>query len=62
MREFTHINATSVDEAVSALQGGKAAVIAGGTDLVGTLKFYCLPDNLSPDVIVNLKSVFDIIR
>lgn len=57
MREFTHINATSVDEAVSALQGGKAAVIAGGTDLIGTLRFYCLPDSLSPDVIVNLKSI-----
>jgi len=57
MREFTHINATSVDEAVSALQGGKAAVIAGGTDLIGTLRFYCLPDDLSPDVIVNLKSI-----
>lgn len=57
MREFTHINATSVDEAVTALQGGKAAVIAGGTDLIGTLRFYQLPDDLSPDVIVNLKTI-----
>jgi len=57
MREFININATSVDQAVSALQGGKAAVIAGGTDLIGTLRFYCLPDSLSPDVIVNLKTI-----
>ncbi len=57
MREFININATTVDQAVSALQGGKAAVIAGGTDLIGTLRFYCLPDSLSPDVIVNLKTI-----
>jgi len=57
MREFTHINATTIDEAVSALKDGKAAVIGGGTDLIGTLRFYCLPDNLSPNVIVNLKTI-----
>ena len=57
MRKFTHINATSVDEAAGALGGGKAAVIAGGTDLIGTLKFYVLPDDLSPDTVINLKSI-----
>ncbi len=57
MKEFTHKNATTVDEAVSALQGGNAAVIGGGTDLIGTLRFHCLPDSLDPDVIVNLKTI-----
>jgi CO/xanthine dehydrogenase FAD-binding subunit len=38
MKKFEHINATTLDEAVLALDSGKAQVIAGGTDLLGTLK------------------------
>ena len=57
MKKFTHVNATSIDEAVSALQSGNGMAIGGGTDLVGTLRYYVLPDDLSPSTIVNLKSI-----
>ncbi len=57
MKNFTHINATTIDEAVGALKEGNAMVLAGGTDLIGTLRFYLLPDNLSPGTIVNLKTI-----
>jgi len=57
MKKFNHINATSIDEATSALQNGNAAIIAGGTDLLGTLRFYVLPDELSPGTVVNIKSI-----
>jgi len=57
MKRFDHINATSVAEAVSLLQGekGSAYVFAGGSDIMGALK-----DNLwmqSPERIVNLKTI-----
>ncbi len=57
MRKFAHINATTIDEAVNALKGGKAVVNAGGTDLIGTLRTYVLPDSLYPETVVNLKSI-----
>ena len=64
MRKFVHVNARAVDEAVSVLQryGGKASVIAGGTDLLGKMKDEILPT--SPEVIINLKSIpgLDFIR
>jgi len=55
MKKFTLINATTVEEAVSALREGKAAVIAGGTDLLGELKGFISP--ASPDVLVNIKTI-----
>jgi xanthine dehydrogenase YagS FAD-binding subunit len=64
MNKFTHINATSVDEAVSILQryGSKANLIAGGTDLFGKLKDEVMP--IYPEAIVNLKTIpgLDFIR
>ncbi|NVM23350.1 MAG: FAD binding domain-containing protein [Desulfobacterales bacterium] len=57
MRKFTHINATTIDEAVSALGQGKARVCAGGTDLLGTMRFEILPDDMYPEVVVNLKTI-----
>ena len=44
MKPFNHLNAKSLDEAVAALQKGDANVIAGGIDLLGTLK-----DNITPE-------------
>ena len=44
MKPFNHINAASVDEAATILKSGKAKVIAGGTDLIGTLKDNILSD------------------
>lgn len=47
----------TVDEAVSRLRlyGGKASVIAGGTDLLGKMKDMILP--VYPEAIINLKTI-----
>jgi xanthine dehydrogenase YagS FAD-binding subunit len=57
MRKFTHINAHTVDEAVSALRryGNRAAVIAGGTDLLGKMKDEILPKY--PEALIDLKTI-----
>jgi xanthine dehydrogenase YagS FAD-binding subunit len=57
MREFAHLNATSIDEAVLTLRRyrGKASIIAGGTDLLGKLKDEILPGY--PEALVNLKTI-----
>jgi len=57
LKRFEHLNPSSVDEAVSALESyeGKAYVNAGGTDLVGVLRFKILPHY--PEAVVNLKSI-----
>jgi xanthine dehydrogenase YagS FAD-binding subunit len=64
MRKFVHINASSIDEAVSWLgrYGLKAGVIAGGTDLLGKLKDEILPGY--PEAIINIKTIpgLDFIR
>ena len=64
MNKFTHINATSVEEAISIMQryGGKANLVAGGTDLLGKLKDEVMPTY--PEAIVNLKTIpgLDFIR
>lgn len=64
MNKFTHINATSVDEAVSILRryGSKANLVAGGTDLLGKLKDEVMPSY--PEAVVNLKTIpgLDFIR
>ena len=57
MRKFVHINASTIDEAVSWLKryGQKANVIAGGTDLLGKMKEESLP--VYPEAIINIKSI-----
>jgi xanthine dehydrogenase YagS FAD-binding subunit len=59
VRKFTHINATSVEDAVSLLKqySGKAKVIAGGTDLLGTMIDEIHPREAYPEVIINLKTI-----
>lgn len=57
-KKFEHVNAKTVDEAASILKTGTAAVIAGGTDILGTMRFEILPDY--PEVLVNLKSISDL--
>jgi xanthine dehydrogenase YagS FAD-binding subunit len=54
MNKITHIKATTIAQATSAL-GAKAAVIAGGTDLFGVLKGMILPN--PPDTLVNIKTI-----
>ena len=56
MKNFEHINATSFEEASSALMSNrKSQPVAGGTDLIGTLKIDILPEN--PELLVNLKNI-----
>jgi xanthine dehydrogenase YagS FAD-binding subunit len=57
MRNFTHISAATLDEAVTALgrYGRKAAIIAGGTDLLGKMKDEILPRY--PEALVNIKTI-----
>ena len=38
MKAFSHTNAKTLAEASTALPGGKAEIIASGTDLIGRLK------------------------
>ena len=57
LRQFEHVAATSLSEAVrlSARRGRKAAVIAGGTDLLGVLKDGIHPG--CPEVLVDIKPI-----
>ncbi|MCL2150245.1 MAG: FAD binding domain-containing protein [Dehalococcoidia bacterium] len=55
MKTFTVTNATTLDAARAALANGKAAVIAGGTDLISTLKSMCSPTGY--DTLVNIKTI-----
>lgn len=55
MRHFEHLSAATLDEAVSALNGGKAVLEAGGTDLLGVLKDELLPRY--PEQVVSIKRV-----
>ena len=54
-KKFAHINAKTIEEAASILRTGKAAMISGGTDLLGTMRFEILPNY--PEVVVNLKTI-----
>ncbi len=55
MKPFKHVDAKSVNEAVKSLQEGKSRLMAGGTDLLSTLKDKILPDY--PETVVNIKSI-----
>jgi xanthine dehydrogenase YagS FAD-binding subunit len=57
MQTFRHYNATSIEEAQFYLEryGGRARIIAGGTDLLGKMK-----DEISPrypEALINIKSI-----
>lgn len=54
----------TVAEASKALSGSRTALIAGGTDLIGTLKDNILPDSMHPTTLVNIKTIpnLDFIR
>lgn len=55
MKAFNHTNVKTIAEAQTALAGGKAAIIAGGTDLIGTLKDNVLPTY--PSALINIKTI-----
>jgi len=55
MNIFNHINATSIEQAVSALQDGKSAPLAGGTATLAGMRL-----NISaslPETLVNIKGI-----
>ena len=54
-KKFAHLDAGSIDEASAVLKTGKAALIAGGTDLLGRMRFEVLPTH--PETVVNLKTI-----
>ena len=55
MKPFKHTNAKTVSEAVTALSDARTRVMAGGTDLLGTLKDNVLP--IYPGGVVNVKTI-----
>lgn len=55
MKAFSHTNAKTLAEASTALAGGKAEIIAGGTDLIGRLKDNILPTY--PTALINIKTI-----
>ncbi|MFC1994270.1 FAD-dependent oxidoreductase [Chloroflexota bacterium] len=57
LRPLKHLNATSIEQVASMLakHKGKAELIAGGTDLLGTLKDNTLPEY--PEALINIKSI-----
>jgi len=57
VKKFTRVNARTIEEAASALRSANAWALAGGTDLVGTMRFEVLPDAMYPQILVNLKTI-----
>lgn len=59
MKKFRHVSAETIEEATSILleSGGRARIIAGGTDLLGEMKDSILPEAGYPEVLVNIKGI-----
>jgi NADPH-dependent glutamate synthase beta subunit-like oxidoreductase/CO/xanthine dehydrogenase FAD-binding subunit len=57
LMKFNYVNASSLDEAVSILKKmeDRASLLAGGTDLLGTMRFEILPDY--PETVINLNTI-----
>lgn len=55
MNNFKYVNAKTVAEAATALGAGNAAVLAGGTDLLTTIKDFINPTQ--PETLVNIKEI-----
>jgi xanthine dehydrogenase YagS FAD-binding subunit len=55
MKAFKHLNPETLDEASTALQEDSAVVNAGGTDLIGALRYRIFPEY--PATVINLKSI-----
>ncbi len=57
MKTFQHYNARTLKQATSLLSkyNGKARINAGGTDVLGNLRDYCVADY--PEALVNIKTI-----
>ncbi len=55
--KFNLVNASSVDEAVTIIKNSaeRTSLLAGGTDLLGTMRFEILPHY--PETVINLKTI-----
>jgi xanthine dehydrogenase YagS FAD-binding subunit len=55
--KFSHINVSTIEEAVSLLKksADKACLLAGGTDLLGTMRFEIF--RTYPEMVINLKTI-----
>ena len=56
MKPFNHTNAKTLVEAKTALAGGKATIIAGGTDLLVQIK----TDVLDPPLVIDIKRIAEV--
>lgn len=57
MKHFKHMQASSAEQAASEAANGTAWVMAGGTDLLGTLKDEIFPEY--PETVIDLKTIAD---
>lgn len=57
MKHFKHMQASSAEEAANEAATGTAWVMAGGTDLLGTLKDEIFPEY--PETVIDLKTIAD---
>lgn len=57
MKHFAHMQASTAAEAAANARSGNAALIAGGTDLLGSLKDEILPPELYPELVIDLKGI-----
>jgi len=55
MSVFTHMDVTTIDQAVSSLANKKAAIIAGGTEILGTVRTAVSPS--VPETLINIKTI-----
>lgn len=55
MKHFKHMQASSAQEAAKQAKGGTSMLLAGGTDVLGTLKDDILPTY--PETVVDLKTI-----
>ena len=55
LSDFQFINAKTIDDATTALAKGNAEVLAGGTDMIGTLRFHLLESY--PQTVINLRTI-----
>ena len=55
MKHFKHMQASSADQAAQEAASGTAWVMAGGTDLLGTLKDEIFPEY--PETVIDLKTI-----
>jgi len=57
LQKFNHIDAKTVAEAATNLGKPKTAAIAGGTDILGAIRFRIFRADMYPDTLVNLKTI-----